>query len=66
MDRIIRGIKNPSYKKRNLYKNLKKIKIQQFLCRLRVTPLGFCLKAIVNEILINLEKTTSKWSDLLF
>ena len=29
------------------------------LRRLRVTPLGFCLRVIVNEILINLEKTTS-------
>ena len=29
------------------------------LRRLRVTPLGFCLRVIVNETQINLEKTTS-------
>ena len=26
---------------------------------MRVTPLGFCLRVIVNEKLLNLEKTTS-------
>ena len=29
------------------------------LRRLRVNPVGFCFKVIVNEILLNLEKTTS-------
>ena len=28
-------------------------------CSMRVTPLGFCLKVIMNEKLLNLEKTTA-------
>ena len=33
---------------------------------MRVTPLGFCLRVIVNEKLLNLEKTTSSVLSVLF
>ena len=47
-----------------LRQNPKGVKCMHFLClviqrSMHVTPLGFCLGVIVNEKLLNLDKTTS-------
>ena len=39
---------------------------ESVLCRLRVTPLGFCLRIIVNKKHINLEQTISSVLSVIF
>ena len=40
-------------------RQITKTKKEPFLCRLRLTPLGYCLRVIKNKTHTNLEKTTS-------